>query len=109
MTAKSAINSCNLRIHRLQHTMKNILAIALLGLATLAAAFGESPLHVRDFDPEKLADDATWEKFKCKGSQLVQAMMGTDTEAGRLFGKPSAESEFKGDMKRQWRTLLSIL
>jgi hypothetical protein len=81
--------------------MQHIRAMALLVLTTLAAAFIQGSLRVRDFDPKKLADDATWDKFKCKGSQLVQAMMGTDAEAGQLIGKPSAESRFKGDMKRR--------
>lgn len=93
--------SYHLLTHRPLFTMMNILAMTLLGLATLTLANTHSTFHVRDFDLYKLADDATWDKYKCKGSQLVQAMKGTDAEAGQLFGRTSAESEFKGEMKRQ--------
>jgi hypothetical protein len=79
--------------------MRSMWMTAMLGLVALAAATRHASLHVRDFDPNNLADDATWEKFKCKGSKLVQAMKSSDAEAGQLMDRPSAESEFRGDMK----------
>ncbi|KAF2691643.1 hypothetical protein K458DRAFT_353540 [Lentithecium fluviatile CBS 122367] len=84
--------------------MKHFLATALLGLITLASAISHGALRVRDFDPNKLADDGTWDKFVCKGGQLVQAMQASDADAGKLLGKPSAQSEFKGDMKQDFAT-----
>ena len=80
--------------------MRYILATTLRIVSTLATAIHRVPLSARDFDPDKLADDATWEKFTCKGGQLVRAMKGSDAEAGQLLGKSSAQSEFTGDMKR---------
>jgi hypothetical protein len=87
-------------ILRIIDSMRQTLATTLLGLATLAAALYQGPLRARDFDPDNLADDLTWGQFECKGNQLVRAMMGSDAEAGQLWGKASAQSEFRADMKR---------
>ncbi|KAJ4355814.1 Mitochondrial import inner membrane translocase subunit tim8 [Didymosphaeria variabile] len=74
----------------------NVISVlfAFVGLAMgRATGWAEAPVP-RDFNPDKLADDKTWDKFKCKGEQLVAAMKGSEEEAAKLMNLPHAQSEW---------------
>lgn len=84
--------------------MKLYTILPLIGYATLAMSRAtDVHLHVapvaRDFNPNRLADDGTWNKFKCKGEKLVAAMEGTEAEAAKLMDLPAAQSVWEGDLK----------
>lgn len=82
--------------------MKLYTILPLIGYATLAMSRA-TDVHLapvaRDFNPGRLADDTTWNKFKCKGEKLVAAMEGTDAEAAKLMDLPAAQSVWSGDLK----------
>ena len=73
--------------------------LALAGLPMSRAGSLHPAVVTRDFDPNRLASDQTWAKFKCKGEQLMQAMKGSDQEAAKIMNLPSAQSEWSGDLK----------
>lgn len=73
--------------------------LAFVGLSTGKAASLRPALAIRDFDPNRLANDEIWAKFKCKGAQLMQAMMSSDQDAAKLMNLPTAQSEWTGDLK----------
>ncbi|CAI6337378.1 unnamed protein product [Periconia digitata] len=51
-------------------------------------------LHQRDFDPSKIADDAVWEKLKCKGAALLSS----------IHSSTNPQSIWKGDLKHELST-----
>jgi hypothetical protein len=67
-------------------------AAPLLGPATAAATF----------DPNNLADQATWASYVGKGNDFVCRMEATDKGAGFLMqdtrNPPSAASQYTGDL-----------
>jgi hypothetical protein len=75
-----------------------------MGLAIgKATAWQPAPI-ARNFIPDKLADDTTWSKFKCKGEKLIAAMKGSEDEATKLMNLPHAQSEWSGDLKGEQRS-----
>lgn len=65
-----------------------------------------------DFDfSDELLDDDTWENFKCKGNNLVQAMNIDNFNAAKLFSsiQPTAESPWDNFGKNLRHTLLFML
>ena len=73
--------------------------LALAGLPTGRAGSSHPAVVARDFDPNRLASDGTWAKFRCKGEQLMQAMKGSEQEAAKIMNLPAAQSEWSGDLK----------
>ncbi|KAK3214076.1 hypothetical protein GRF29_28g1908730 [Pseudopithomyces chartarum] len=73
--------------------------LALAGLPVGRAGSSHPAVVARDFDPNRLASDGTWSKFKCKGEQLMQAMKGSDQEAAKIMNLPAAQSVWSGDLK----------
>lgn len=76
-----------------------VAAIGAVGLAFGRATSFVTSLVLRDFNPDKLADDKTWDKFKCKGANLIGAMKGSEEEATKLMNQPHAQSEWGGELK----------
>ena len=76
-----------------------ILTLGLLSLASLAACQMRAAPVIRDFNPDRLANDKTWTNFKCKGEKLIAAMTASDQDAAKLMNLPAAQSEWHGDLK----------
>ena len=79
-------------------------SIGLSVLVSIGRVVGEGAsskpvLDARDFNPDKLATDATWNKFKCKGQQLMGAMKASEQEAAKIMSLPAAQSEWAGELK----------
>ena len=60
----------------------------------------------RDYDPDVLADQVTWDKFVLKGGALMCAMKNSDKFAGEWLNDarnpPSAASVWQGDLTREF-------
>ena len=84
--------------------MRFTIASTMLGLAgpAISAVASHSAPVARDFDPSRLANDATWNKFKCKGELLISAMEGIEEEAAKLMNLPAAQSPWAGGLQRQF-------
>lgn len=57
----------------------------------------------KGFEPDETAHQTVWDAARCKGEQLVAAMLVSDEQAGKIFQRnpPSMRSQWQGDLRRE--------
>jgi len=84
-----------------------LVCIAALVLSANGTAIGRPSSRMRGTESRRLqrrfdeANDATWNRDKCKGKAFLDAMPLSDEEAGANYSPPqsSAQSHWRGDLK----------